>query len=249
MWSMLFNAFLFAFFYTSLSKCESRGLQVVFSNKIIIKEDKKTGKVLVSSRCYDIDAEFPVVEAHVRMYVMDRRMKMHNLRILDPDDDMGATLHISVPVEMQHHVDHHSALSPRGMPLIANPSGLCLRSSDSHAGNRDEIECPVCGELYGTYDRLRKHVRYQRIVEEQEEYPKEDTHLSFQMPEIRPITLQEVKTYIESFMSEIIVVVEGLTLKYLGPFRRFNLTRTRTLHGKENLNLAYRCETESFLWI
>lgn len=219
MWSMLFNAFLFAFFYTSLSKCESRSLQVVFSNKIIIKEDKKTGKILISSRCYDVDAEFPVVEAHVRMYVMDRRMKMHSLRIQEPDDDMGAVLHTSVPSDVHHHVDHHSALSPRGMPLVVDSNGLCLRSADSHAGNRDEIECPICGELFGSYDRLRKHVRYSQIVEKQDGYPEKDTHLAFVMPEIHPITLQEVKTFTESFLSEIVVVVEGIDPQVSGTFQ------------------------------
>jgi hypothetical protein len=219
MWSMMFNAFLFAFLFTSLSKCESRGIQVVFSNKIIIKEEKSTGKILISMRCYDVDAQYPVVEAHVRMYVMDRRLKLHVLRTQEPDDDMGATLHISVPCEVHHHIDHHSALSPRRMPLVVDSGGLCLRTADSAAGNRDEIECPVCGDLFGTYSRLWKHVRYQQMAEEQDGYPIKGSHQDFVMPGITPISLQEVKTYIESFLSEIIVVVEGIDPQVSGTFQ------------------------------
>lgn len=218
-WSMMFNAFLFAFFYTSLSKCESRGLQVVFGNKIIVKEDPNNGNIIIGTRVYDVDAQYPVVEAHLRMYVIDRRMKMHPLRIQEPDDDMGATLHTSVPWEVRHHVDHHSALCPRMMPLVRDPHGLFLRSSDSAVGNREEIECPVCGETYGTYAQLERHINFQKIVEEHDAYPVEGTHRGFKMPKIRPISLQEVKTYIENFMSEIIVVAEGIDPQVSGTFQ------------------------------
>ena len=35
--SILFNAFLFAFFFARVARCETRGIQVVFSQKAIIK--------------------------------------------------------------------------------------------------------------------------------------------------------------------------------------------------------------------
>eukprot|EP00934_Nitzschia_sp_Nitz4_P005412 Nitzschia sp. Nitz4//scaffold34_size148208//61958//63495//NITZ4_002977-RA/size148208-augustus-gene-0.72-mRNA-1//-1//CDS//3329548786//5402//frame0 len=219
LWSMMFNAFLFAFFYNWLSKCESRGSQVVFSNKIAIQTDDKTGKVVISLRCYDVDARFPVVEAHVRMYVMDRRMKMHLLRIQEPDDDMGATMHISIPTEIKHHVDTYSPLSPRCMPMIVNSNGLNLREADSNVGNRDGLYCPVCGEAFGSYMRLKRHLRYQRVIEEQSDYPMKDSHREFEMPDIQPLSLQEVKTFMESFMSEIIVVVEGIDPQVSGTFQ------------------------------
>jgi hypothetical protein len=217
-WSMMFNAFLFAFFYATLSKCESRGTQVVFGNKICLKYDND-GRVLVNARCYDIDSAFPVVEAHVRMYVMDRNMKLHVLRLHSPNDELGAMLYTSFPTELNHHVDSHSALSPRKMPLVMDSQGLGLRSLDSSTASREEIECPVCGEAYGTYERLWKHVQYNRIVEEKDDYPRETTHLGFIMPDITPISLQEVKKYIEHNMSEIIFVVEGIDPQVSGTFQ------------------------------
>lgn len=219
LWSMMFNAFLFAFFYNWLSKCESRGTQVVFSNKLVVKVDSHSGKIVVCTRCYDIDARHPVVEAHVRMYVIDRRLKMHLLRVQEPDDAMGACLHISVPTEIYHHVDHHSPLSPRGMPLVVSDNGLLLRSADSPVGNRPEIVCPVCGDTFGTYKCLRDHVAYLSIMEKKDELPIEGTHQGFEMPTITPISLQEVKSYVENFMSEIVVVVEGIDPQVSGTFQ------------------------------
>ena len=35
-WSMMFNAFLFAFFFTSLGRCDARGAQVLFSDKAVM---------------------------------------------------------------------------------------------------------------------------------------------------------------------------------------------------------------------
>ena len=216
-WSMMFNAFLFAFFFASLSKCENRSVQMVFANKLCISI--KDGRICVSSRCYDIDSSNPVVEAHARMYVMDRKMKMRVLRLHDPNDDMGGMLYASLPTEITHVVDHHSALSPRAMPLIMSSPGLVLRGADSHAGNREEIECPVCGETYGTYERLMKHVQYTRMVEERDGYQLENSHRAFRMPDISPISLEEVKSYIENSISEIVVVVEGIDPQVSGTFQ------------------------------
>lgn len=216
-WSMMFNAFLFAFFFAILSKCELRNVQVVFSDKLCIYSEG--GQIYVGARCYDIDAAFPVVESHVRMYVLDKGMRMHPLRMHFPDDDMGGMLYTSLPAEMKHCVDHHSALSPRKMPLVLDSQGLVLRASDSATGNRDEIECPVCGEAYGSYERLRRHVNYCRIIETKDEYPVENSHLGFEMPEIAPLTLQEVKTYFENHISEIVLVVEGIDPQLSGTFQ------------------------------
>jgi hypothetical protein len=94
-----------------------------------------------------------------------------------------------------------------------------LRASDSATANREEIECPVCGEMYGTYERLMKHVRYNRIVEARDDYPTENTHLGFVMPDISPITLEEVKTYVEHHISELVVVVEGIDPQMSGTFQ------------------------------
>ena len=154
------------------------------------------------------------------MYLMDRHFKLHILRLVRPDDDMGAMLYTSVPVEIVHHVDHHSALGPpRKMPFVIEDHGIPLRSVDSPIGNREEIICPVCGESYGSYERLQKHVDFNTMIEEREDYPVETSYRGFVMPEIFPITLKEVASHIEANMSEIIVVMEGIDPQVSGTFQ------------------------------
>lgn len=243
----MFNAFLFAFFFTFLAKCENRSIQVVFADKMCINvKNFTTGRVIhdqeeldvsheddvdevfknsgvcVNVRCYDIDSSYPVVETHARMYMMDKNMKLHTMRLQDPDDEMGGTLYTSIPTEITHHVDHHSPLSPphREMPFVNHSHGLVMRAADSATGSRDEIVCPVCGEAYGTYARLRSHVRYARLVETRDGFPKEDSHLSLEVPDRIPaVTMDEVRTYMSQNMAEIIVVVEGIDPQVSGTFQ------------------------------
>jgi hypothetical protein len=214
---MMFNAFLFAFFYSVLSKSENRSVQLVFADKICMFT--KNDKVYLKTQCYDIDSKHPVVETHVRMYAMSKDLEVRPLRLLSPNDEAGGMLLTSLPTHATHHIDHHSALSPRGMPLVADSHGLILRAADSATANREEIECPVCGEAYGTYERLRKHVEYNRIVEERDDYPPERCHLGFEMPEIIPLNIEEIEKHFLTTMSEIIVIVEGIDPQVSGTFQ------------------------------
>lgn len=216
-WSMLSNAFLVSFLFAVISKSETRSIQIVYSKKLCI--NVINGKVCINVRCYDLDSSHPLVECHARMYLIDHNMKFHPLRLLEPNDDLGGCLYPSVPTSIIHHIDHHSALSPGIMPLVESNHGLALRSVDSATANREEIICPVCGEAYGSYDRLVKHIEYARIVEKQDGYPTEGTHLGFTMPDIFPITLTEVQRHIESTLSEIVVVVEAIDPQLSGTFQ------------------------------
>eukprot|EP00536_Pseudo-nitzschia_multiseries_P007331 jgi/Psemu1/195416/e_gw1.172.65.1 len=222
-WSMLFNAFLFAFFYSQLSKSESRSIQLVFSDKLCINVSNQ--RVFATVRCYDIDSAFPVVEAHARMYLLDHKLQMNPLRLTNPDDNVGGMLYPSLPQKITHHIDHHSALAPiraDWMPLLTcskSRSLIPLRSCDTATGDRQEVLCPVCGDTFGTYELLAAHVRYYKMVEKEENYPVKDSHRAFEMPDTRPLTLQEVTDHIEKTMSEIVVVVEGIDPQLSGTFQ------------------------------
>jgi len=216
-WSMITNAFLVSFFFSLLSKSETRSIQLIFSKKLCI--NVIDGKVCTNVRCYDLDSSFPLVECHARMYLIDHKMKFHPLRLLEPNDDLGGMLYPSAPTSIVHHIDHHSALSPGSMPLTEGDHGLVLRSIDSATASREEIVCPVCGEAYGTYARLVKHIKYARICEEKENYPIETSHLGFTMPDTSVITLEEVQRHIERKLSEIVVVVEAIDPQLSGTFQ------------------------------
>jgi hypothetical protein len=221
-WSMMFNAFLFAFFYSRMAKCDARGAQVVMSCRALVSY--VSGQVRFQVRCYDVDARNPVVEAHVRLYAVTKsRPVPRPLRMLQPNDDFGAMLLLSVPTVVSHHVDEYSVLHPgvtaaRGTgAVMPPPSGLNLRQVDGVVCNRDVFMCPICGETYGTIDRWIRHARYQRIVEEHDDYPVAGTHRSLTEDEL---TLPQekdpadqvaaMKEYFQSELSEVICVVEGI---------------------------------------
>lgn len=243
-WSMMFNAFLFAFFFTSLGRCDARGAQVLFSDKAVMSIIDGTPRFQV--RLFDVDSSHPIVEAHVRMYaVMKDRPVPRPLRMLQPDDELGAMLLMSFPTVVCHQIDIYSMLHPRGkgyrMPL--NPSGLTLREADSRTANREDNICRICGEAYGTHDRWLKHVKFQKIVEEKDGYPTEGTHLSILEDEMRPprkatsYDLLRMKAHFENNVSELIVVVEGIEPILSGTFQALQSYRYEDIVW--NANAAY----------
>jgi hypothetical protein len=224
-WSMLFNAFLLAFLYARLGRSETRGAQVICSSKALVSE--VDGQVRFQVRLFDADAKHPVVEAHVRFYaVMKHRPVPRPLRLLQPDDDMGGMLFLSFPTVVNHHIDLYSLLHPPTTAMSMNPSGLVLREVDGATCGRDDINCPVCGESYGTLERWKNHVRYQQIVESQDEYPIPGTHLSLDFKEIEEQVelkasndLNDLKAFFQNNVSEILCVVEGIDPMQSGTFQ------------------------------
>lgn len=186
----------------------------MLSNKAIVTV--VDGQVRFQVRVYDVDASSPVVEAHIRMYALTKNRPVPRpLRILQPDDDLGGMLFLSVPSVVSHHIDLYSMLHPpRETPV--SPAGIVLRQADSTNGSRDDIVCSVCGESYGTYERWSKHVKYQRLVEEKDDYPVAGTHLSldksdFAADKYEPtLDIDALRDYFQQELSEVICVVEGI---------------------------------------
>ena len=215
----MFNAFLFAFFFVALSRCEKRALLTVFSEKLCIKTTKD-GRIKMTAQCYDLDPGHPVVESHARFYTMDKNLNLVPLRIEAPDDEMGACLFTSLPSKITHDIDYHSVLSPeRSLPFVRDPSGLILRQADSLTGGRDDIVCPVCGDAYGTYERLRKHIRYNQLLESVEGYEEVRCHVGFECPEVPPLTISEIKEHMKENIAEVLVIVEGIDPQVSGTFQ------------------------------
>jgi hypothetical protein len=213
----MFNAFLFAFFYTRLAKCDSRGAQVVLSNKAIVT--MVNNQLRFQVRVYDIDAASPVIEAHVRLYAVTKsRPVPRPLRIIQPDDEFLANLFLSLPTVVSHHVDLYSIMHPPRETPVAT-GGVLLRQADSVNCVREEFVCPVCGESYGTYERWSKHIKYNRLIETQEDYPIEGSHRQIKAELFEPVEptvftpttdVDEIKDYFDQEISEIICVVEAI---------------------------------------
>lgn len=203
--SMLFNATLLSFMWARLGRCETRGAQVLFGDKAVLRREEGGNGVprySLEVRIYDADSFHPIVEAHVRMYAVRhaelgaarqlRDVRMRPLRVASPDDDLGAVMMTSLPTSVAHHVDLHSPLCPparreRGPEdggvglhsgFVTDPAGFdhALREVDSAVGGRDGLRCAVCGETYGTVTNLVQHIRYNRHVEEADDIPVPGSH-------------------------------------------------------------------------
>jgi len=204
--SMFFNAFLLSFVFARLSRCEARAAQVLFANKAIItREVLENGitRYLFSTRVYDADSRYPIVEAHLRLYAVKHRsmheadnkdirfpMKLEPMRVCKPNDDYGAFLYTSIPTTCVHHIDVYSPILPpvlRKMGpengrvkldsgFVMNPCELDLRENDSYVGGRDGLRCVICGETYGTVANLIQHIRYNQHTEKHDGVPVVGSH-------------------------------------------------------------------------
>lgn len=232
-WSMIFNAFFTAFIWARLARCEQRGAQLLFSNKAII--ERKAGKWLFHTRIYDVDSQLPIVEAHVRMYCVswskyDERQQgqprfLYAMRIFDPNDEINAALFTSAPTIATHHIDAYSPLTPtqyrRDMHMMKG-HGLMLREVDQLAGNTGAYACPVCGDTYETYENLKRHIEFNKVLEDSDpNVPIKGTHRDMDL--IGPVLVESPELtkaeIIENLKDkEIICVVEGIEPMVSGTF-------------------------------
>lgn len=229
---MMFNAFLFAFFFARIARSESRAIQVVFSDKCVVRETER-GTLVWQFRVYDVEAGHGIVEAHVRLYALLRHKdaeghpKMEQLRIVSPNDDLGAVLFLNIPTLVTHEMDYYSPLYGNDFfhhkcdAYRLSSGGLMLREVDSVTGNREEIMCPVCGETYGDFRRLRKHVRYNQMTEKKDEIPIKGSHQELKMNDIpkqpdRP-SLIHIRNTLP--LQELLCVVEGIDPLTSGTFQ------------------------------
>ena len=246
---MLFNAFLFAFFFARLARAEQRGHQVLFSNKAII--EYRNGKWLFHARVYDLDAAQPVVEAHVRLYALSWKMYdqqiehqphlLHCMRLLQPDDELGSYMFTSVPATVTHHVDVYSPLAPRHLRESTNvvqKHGLALREVDRMVENSGGIPCPVCGETFGTFENLERHIKYNKLLEKADhQIPVEGSHqdknlvLPSHTRSFQP-TEQELRGCLED--KEIMCVLEGIEPLVSGTFQALQSYKLEDIvfHGR-----------------
>jgi hypothetical protein len=241
----MYNAFLIAFFYSRLAKVEDRGSQVVLSKKAIVSLSE--GQVRFQIRVYDVDSMHPVVESHVRMYAVTKsRPVPRQLRIIQPNDELGAMLFLSVPTVVSHHIDLYSILHPP-QDLPVESGGVTLRQADSISSNREEVICPVCGESYGTFERWQNHVTYQRIAEEVGQQPIDGTHLSLTKTDFIPSApnnckpiqdIEILKEYFRNEVSEVISVVEGIEPLASGTFSSLHSYQFEDIVFDENARFS-----------
>jgi len=220
--SMIFNAFLLSFLFARFSRCETRSNQVLFTKNAVVRKGKD-GHMILEVKVYDVDSQYPLVESHVRIYAVQCSLDRSYvpLRIMSPNDDLGATLCASLPTKIVHHIDAYSALLPPNHRLlrhVVNDHGLTLREADSTTGGRDGMPCPICGEMFGTSMRLANHISYCTIVEKHDGVPIKGSHQQLSNQDIKRLTntkfpeatYDDIRDYCETSKLEIIVIVESI---------------------------------------
>jgi len=232
MFSMCFNAFLLSFLFTRIARCEARGAQLLFTDKAVVRRDSR-GRLLFEVKVYDADSKYPLVESHVRLYAVhsSSNRNYNPLRTMIPNDDLGGTLLTSIPSTIVHHIDAYSQLLPpkfRYHKKMIDGCGMALREIDSETCSRDGVICPICGESYGTYDRLRTHIRFNQVQEKYSEFPVEGTHQELTEKEVSLLTepekhypaptFDELKMFFERSKIEVVAVVEGIDPLTSGTF-------------------------------
>ena len=101
--------------------------------------------------------------------------------------------------------------------------GMEFREVDSITGNREELICPVCGESYGDFPQLAKHVAFQQLIEKKDDYPIKDSHHELDLDDISSHaansipSLEELKATLP--LQELICVVEGIDPLTSGTFQ------------------------------
>jgi len=204
----------------------------VFSDKCVVRETER-GTLVWQFRVYDVEAGHGIVEAHVRLYALlkhkdnEGHPQMEQLRIVSPNDDLGAVLFLNIPTVITHEVDYYSPLYNNNKfkhdcdGYRLSSGGLVLREIDSVIGNREEILCPVCGETYGDFRRLRKHVRYNQMTEKKDDIPIRGSHQELKLSDIPERPSRPSLTHIRNHLplQELVCVVEGIDPLTSGTFQ------------------------------
>jgi Inward rectifier potassium channel C-terminal domain len=238
---------LFAFLFARIGRAEARGIQVIFSNKAIISHQHKVPYPCFQFRVFDVDGKHPVVESHVRIYAVTQMSAIPiPLRIVIPNDELGGMLYLSLPSQVVHAMDAYSPLlppstSPEDLASTRVPRvGLNLRQVDSSTNSREEVCCPVCGESYGTYERLIKHGKFQKLVETHDGVPLKGSHRELDWEELASLfevsatwSLDELKAFFKSNISEILCVVEGIDPLSSGTFQALQSYQIDDIHFGE----------------
>jgi len=91
-------------------------------------------------------------------------------------------------------------------------------------GSRDGYVCPLCGDSYGTRDRLLAHVRYNQLTERHDGVPVDGSHQSLGDFSLRPdpeeaVTHNVLREFWKDSKMEIIAVVEAVDPINSGTFQ------------------------------
>lgn len=193
------------------SRADRRSNQIIFSKNACIICIR--GRFYFSFQCFDLQASQPIIGATVRIFAIlhevDNEAKalwqMRAMRLIRPDDELGAKLWLSVPCVCLHEIDAWSPLAPS---ILTRPPRAILstaanrfpqppqRSADGRAGSRAQTTCAVCGGAFLTEAALRRHILYSQQDERSRGRAEDFGHLrlrvrNFSRPVVNRVDLKD----------------------------------------------------------
>ena len=192
MYYLIFNGVVIGTLMLRYSRADRRSNQIIFSKSACIVCIR--GRFYFTFQCFDLQASQPIIGATVRIFALlhevDKEAKalwqVRAMRLIRPDDEIGAKLWLSVPSICMHEIDAWSALAPsiltrpprQGQSTAANrfPQPP-QRSSDGRVGSRAQTTCAVCGGAFLTEASLRRHIFYSQQDERSRGRPDTFGHL------------------------------------------------------------------------
>jgi len=144
---MLISACLIGVIFQSLSRPQARANTIIFTNKAVVRTID--GATYLMFRICDLRFQHALIEPHVRCYCAhvhpERGMTMEPLRLMQPDDDFGGSLHPTLPTTVVHRIDGWSPLAPnrvrdaRGSRGSRGMSRYSSASASSAASTEERI--------------------------------------------------------------------------------------------------------------
>lgn len=196
---LIIGACLIGVIFQGLSRPQSRACTIVFSDRAVI--NSIDGAHYFMFRLCDLRIQHALIEPHVRCYCVKnhplRGWEMIPMRLEQPDDELGASLLLTLPCTVVHRIDRWSPLSPappgarevdgadrRGWGKSDGLQPICskswpkprMRQSGAEAGGYDTCLCPTCGESFQTVNMLKRHCFFNARSDEVSGMPEDIRH-------------------------------------------------------------------------
>ncbi|CAL1139098.1 unnamed protein product [Cladocopium goreaui] len=122
--NLILSAILIGVIFQGIARPQSRACTILCSQKAIIR--CIDGAYYFMFRVCDLRSQHALVEPHIRCYCVEqsdiRGFETTQMRLLQPDDELGATLLLSMPSIVVHRIDAWSPLAPHrpDLPLSSD---------------------------------------------------------------------------------------------------------------------------------
>jgi hypothetical protein len=193
---LIFNGVVIGTLMLRYSRADRRSNQIIFSKSACIVCIR--GRFYFTFQCFDLQASQPIIGATVRIFAIlhevDKEARalwqMRAMRLIRPDDEIGAKLWLSVPCVCLHEIDAWSPLAPSILtrpPRVVHSTAANRfpqppqRSADGRAGSRAQTTCVVCGGAFLTEAALRRHIFYSQQDERSRGRPDTFGHIKLKV--------------------------------------------------------------------